>query len=194
MIKSLTMAALGALSAAALAGPDPLGTKTDPVSAPARFDAGGPGLMTLLQTVLVLGAVLFLLKTFLPKILLKFNKGLKTTLDGEIRVKESATFAGGSLFVVEARAKALLVSVGANGVTCLAELETSAKGSEQPLFMELVEEHTRMQASSPNVPTHAVVSIEEPRTAEEADVAHEERHTLLRNPQIDLLRNRGNRA
>lgn len=192
MIKRLTTFFATVLAAGVFAGPNQLGTKDDPISAPAQFDAGGPGLMTLLQTILVLGAVLFLLKSFLPKILLKLNKGLKTTLDGGIRIRESATFAGGSLYVVEARSKALLVSVGANGVSCLAELGTTSKDSEQPLFMELVEQ------AKPMAPLHAVIEVEEPEVGtvpdEEPSPEPAQRHTILRNPQIDLLRNRGNRA
>lgn len=193
MIKSLITFFTIAAAHVAFAGPEPLGTKSDPISGPAKFDAGGPGLMTLLQTVLVLGAVLFLLKSFLPKILLRLNKGLKTTLDGEIRVRESATFAGGSLYVVEARSKALLVSVGANGVTCLAELGEGAVGVEQPLFMELVEEHERKQSFA-KPPVHAVIEVEESAQADEPAEEPITKHTILRNPQIDLLRNRGNRA
>lgn len=150
--------------------------------------------MTLLQTALVLGAVLFLLKSFLPKILLKLNKGLKSTLNGEIHIKESATFAGGSLYVVEARSKTLLVSVGANGVTCLAELEGTGQAVEQPLFMDLVEEHTRLQTCQQIIPASAVIEVEEPEPSEQAETDPPAKHTILRNPQIDLLRNRGNRA
>ncbi len=129
---------LAFLPAAAFAG-DLLGTKADPAGS-----SNGPstslGLAPMLQMLLALGIVLVLLKVLLPKLLTKFGKKLVTKLDGGIKIEESANFPGGTLYVVKARKKTLLVSVASSGVTCLTDLTEPDPLENQPTFQELVEQ------------------------------------------------------
>jgi len=129
--------ALFLLSSLAFAG-DPLGLKADPISAPAS--TGGVGLGPMLQMLVALGIVLLLLKTVMPKVLKKFGKKLVTKLDGGIQIEESANFPGGTLYVVKARKRTLLISVAASGVTSLADLTEPDPLENEPTFQELVEE------------------------------------------------------
>lgn len=183
-MKLLAIASTVALAAWAAA--QDLGTKADPVSTSAKYDAGSPGLMPILQTIVVLGIVLFALKTAAPKILAKWNKRIVAKTGGQIRIEESATFAGGSLYVVEARGKTLLLSVGANGVSCLSELNSPAPASEPPLFMEIVEQESARQGDDPAPPQAAVYLEDEEPEVPAGEAA--QTLSLLRNEEVEALR------
>jgi flagellar biogenesis protein FliO len=185
MIRRLTIASFSLLSAASIAGQDPLGTKADVLSAASSQAPAGGSVWSILQTILVLGVVLFVLKAFGPKLIAKFSRKLVTSTSGQIKVEESATFAGGSLYVVEARGKSLLLCVGANGVTCLSELESKPSSLEQPLFMEIVDQEIETQIANPR-PVRAAVYLEETEEPEKPVVTN----SLLRNPEIQQLRKR----
>ncbi len=121
------------------------GTKPDlTVGTPSQATQVGGG--SFFQLLFALGVVFLLLKFALPKVATKLNKRLVTTVNGGISVEESAQFAGGSLYVVNARGKALLLSVSASGVTCLADLTKA--NTEQPLFADILGQHAQQPAQS----------------------------------------------
>ncbi len=131
------------------------GTKKDALSA-VSGSSGSPT-MPLLQMLLALAIVFALLKFALPKVASKLSKKLVTGVDSSIRIEESANFAGGSLYVVSARGKTLLLSVGSSGVSCIADLTSSKSEPEPPLFTEILEASVAqptpvepVAASSPN--------------------------------------------
>jgi hypothetical protein len=147
-----------------------LGTKADPIGKTSAYQGGGNGLWPLLQMGLVLAVVLFVLKMAAPKLLSKLNKKLVTNLNGGLKIEESATFAGGTLYVVQARQKTLLLSAGANGVQCLADLTQEPIAPEQPLFMEMVDEQIEVRGDDQE-PPKAAVYLEEEAPEEPAEIA-----------------------
>lgn len=183
-----TFVGFAVLNAAAWAGGDALlGTKPDLVKNPAKYDSG-PGLMPLFQTILVLGVVLFVLKTAAPKVIAKLGKKISTNANGLIKVEESATFAGGSLYVVEARGKTLLLSVGSQGVSCLADLTTEKPVDPTPLFMDLVAEAETRRGDDEN-PPQAAIYLDEPADQSPVGIG-----SLLRNEEIETLRRSAQRT
>lgn len=129
----------GASSALAVAGEGFLGTKASPVVGPMQADTGGVGFMPFLQMMIALGIVLVLLKFVMPKLVTKLNKKIVTKVGSEIHIEESAAFAGGTLYIVRAKSKTLLLSVTSTGVTCLSDLSESAPGADLPTFQEIVD-------------------------------------------------------
>ena len=103
---------------AAVAGADPLGTR----SSPAAFDASPVGAGPVVQLLLALLIVGAGLKFALPAIVKRFGGRLSTEVGGSIRIEESAVFPGGRLYVVEARGRTLLLGATPQNVTCLADL------------------------------------------------------------------------
>jgi flagellar biogenesis protein FliO len=91
----------------------------------------------------------------MPKLMGKMNKRLVTSAGSDIRIEESASFAGGSLYVVSARGKTLLLSVNAQGVQCLSDLSEARPEPLAPTFGELVEAQLQRttQESEPAGPT-----------------------------------------
>lgn len=125
------------LAGAAFAEPGVLGTKQESISAPAGTGQGaGLGVMPLLQMALALGIVMLLLKFVLPKFVGKMNKKLVTSATSVLSVEESASFAGGTLYIVRARSKTLLLSVASQGVTCLADITESESAPVQKTTFE----------------------------------------------------------
>jgi flagellar biogenesis protein FliO len=115
-----------------------LGAKPDLVVP--TTNASGVGLVDLLQMVVALAIVFALLKWALPKVVAKMNKRLSAKDGSSITVEESASFGGGSLQIVTARGRTLLLCVAQSGVTCLADLTGPApKHDDQPAFFELVD-------------------------------------------------------
>ncbi len=142
------------LGGSALAGGGFLGTKASPTMGPMQADAGGTGL-PFLQMMLALGIVLVLLKFILPKLVTKLNKKIVTKVGSAIQIEESANFAGGTLYIVKAKSKTLLLSVTSAGVTCLSDLSAAGAEPDVPTFQELVE----MEIEGPMQP-FAVVEAE----------------------------------
>lgn len=122
------------LAGAALADDGVLGTKGDAVTTPAG--QGGLGVMPMLQMVFALGIVMLLLKFVLPKVMGKMNKKLVTGVNSSLKIEESATFAGGTLYIVRARSKTLLLSVSTQGVNCLADV-TEPEVKTEPDFEDM---------------------------------------------------------
>lgn len=132
-----------------------MGTKADSATTSVQ-GAPGIGVMPLFQMLIALGIVLVLLKFGLPKIAGKLNKKLVTNINGGIKIEESANFAGGSLYVVSARSKTLLLSVAQSGVTCLADLtDNTTKPTEAPVFMEILD----VAKQNPDLPSFAAVEV-----------------------------------
>lgn len=119
---------------------------------PMETAGAGMGVMPLLQMMLAMGIVLGLVKVLLPKIATKLNKRLSTPVGSAIRIEESAAFAGGNLYLVKVREKELLLGVGTNGVTCLADVTGPVK-PEPPAFLEVLEQ----EEAKAVVPNNAVV-------------------------------------
>src|SRR3954466_16408318 len=103
--------AAGLSSALAVAGDGFLGTKASPVVGGMQADTGGVGFMPFMQMMIALAIVLVLLKFVMPKLVTKLNKKIVTKVGSEIHIEESAAFAGGSLYIVRAKSKTLLLSV-----------------------------------------------------------------------------------
>jgi hypothetical protein len=96
--------------------------------------------MPLLQLALAVGVIALFLKVWLPKWISRWNRGISATPGGGIKVEESATFAGGTLYVVKVRSKTLLLSCGSNGVACLADISDPAPQHSGPAaFVDLLD-------------------------------------------------------
>lgn len=140
-----------------MSGLDPVfGTKKDLVSG-MNAGSAGVGFMPFIQMMLALGIVFVLIKYGLPKLLPKLSKKLIAGDTGGIRIEESASFAGGHLYIVNARGKTLLLSAAQSGVTCLADLtEPASKAEEAPLFMDVLEKEMKSPHSEQHLAAPAV--------------------------------------
>lgn len=155
------------MAAAAFAGDGMLGTKQGASTVAAPPTSGGLGLMSFIQMIAALAIVLLLLKFVLPKVAGIMNKKLVTPLGSVIRIQESAAFAGGTLYVVQAKSKTLLLSVATSGVTCLADITDGPKTEpEVKTFQEMVEEEIE-------TPTFAVVQTPAEPADEQISIALE---------------------
>lgn len=126
------------VSSYAVAGEGILGTKTQPISAPS---AGSPvSGMAFVQMAVALAVVYLALRFVLPKALVRVNRRINPGLGSGIRIEESATFAGGTMHIVQARGKTLLVAVGNGQVACLADLTEPPTATPEPLtFQEMMD-------------------------------------------------------
>lgn len=138
-MRSLLVVSGVLLSGAALAGEGFLGTKQSPSAGPMQADTGGVGFMPFLQMMIALGIVFVLLKFVMPKLVTKMNRKIVTKLGSQIQIEETAAFAGGSLYIVRAKSKTLLLSATSSGVTCLSDLTETAPQPELPTFQEIVD-------------------------------------------------------
>lgn len=118
------------------------GAKSDPAGSGAAA-SGGVGIGSLFNVLVALGIVYGLLKFAMPKLMGRMNRKLATGVGSDIRIEESATFAGGSLYVVSARGRTLLLSVGTQGVQNLADLTEAEPVPEPPTFGDFVEQEIR---------------------------------------------------
>jgi flagellar biogenesis protein FliO len=138
-MRGFFLAAGISLSGVALAGDGILGTKASPAVGPMQADTGSVGIMSFVQMMAALAIVLVLLKFVMPKIVTKLNKKIVTKDGSSIQIEESAAFAGGSLYVVKAKSKTLLLSVTAQGVSFLSDLTERQAEHELPTFQEIVD-------------------------------------------------------
>jgi flagellar biogenesis protein FliO len=142
------------------------GTKKDIISAPVRTTGSTMGILPLLQLLAALAIVFVLIKYLLPKIASKVGKRLNTKLDSAIKIEESASFGGGMLYIVEAKKRTLLLAVGAQGISCLADL-TEGKSDVKdslPLFSEMLSEQPAESETSFKA---AVEVVEDPEVDEQ---------------------------
>jgi flagellar biogenesis protein FliO len=128
-----------ALSAgSAFAAPDGLlGTKGDSVSALQGPSGAGGG--SLLQMIIAVVVVFALMKFLLPKLMAKFGGKLATNIGSSIRIEESASFAGGTLYLVNVKDKTLLLGVNGSTISTLADLGPVNKPDPGPTFMEYLD-------------------------------------------------------
>jgi flagellar biogenesis protein FliO len=171
MKRLLPLALTAALPAISLAQETFAGTKPNVVAPVQTVAPSGMGIMPMIQMLLALGIVVALLKFALPKMLSKVNKRLTTGLDSSIKIEETAAFAAGSLYIVTARTRTLLLCVSQSGVTCLADLTEQAPAkAEPPSFFEVLEE----AETRPNLAVIQAQEVQEPEPAEasgpEADI------------------------
>jgi hypothetical protein len=153
------------------------GTKRDIATSSAG--ASGIGLMPLFQMLLALGIVFVLLKVLLPKLAAKVTRRIATPLNSSIYIEEGASFAGGMLYVVSAKGKTLLLSAGAHGVSCLADLTTEpSRQPEPPAFMDILAE-----AENTPVAPEAVVLAPEAVDPANSDISHEQIEAALQRLQ-----------
>ena len=157
------------------------GMKKDVVT-PHSASATPMGFMALVQLLLALAVVFVLVKYLLPKVVAKAGKRLTTKVGSGIKVEESASFGGGMLYVVEARGKSLLLSVGTQGVSCLADLtQTGPAQDPTATFREMLEE----QPENPIAPFQAAVSVPEEPETRTANMSEDEvREALARLRKI----------
>lgn len=128
-----------------------LGTKSSPISA--GSGSSGMGVMPLIQMAIALAVVLGLLKFVLPKMVGKMNKKLVTSATSALHIEESANFAGGTLYVVRAKSKTLLLSVSTQGVNCIADLSEESKVEPEKTAFEMIID----EAPGEKLPEYAVV-------------------------------------
>lgn len=104
---------------AAFAGPGMLGTRTE--ATPTVAGGSSPvGIMPMIQMLVALGIVVALVKFVLPKFL---GKVARPTNAGDINIESTAALnASGSLHIVTARGRTLLIGATPTGMTCLADL------------------------------------------------------------------------
>jgi len=140
-----------ALAATTLEAAEPLlGTKQDAISRPISGVSATSGFYPLLQMLMAIAVVAFLLKVAVPRLAGKFNKRLSPVDGSGIAVREAATLATGTLYVVEVRGKALLLSVSAQGVSCLADLTPAVESpASEPAFFDLLDQETARTAPEP---------------------------------------------
>lgn len=109
--------------------------------------------MPLMQMAIALAVVLGLLKFVLPKMMGKMSKKLVTSTTGGLHIEESANFAGGTLYIVRAKSKTLLLSVSTQGVNCISDLtQEVAPEPEKTAFEQIID-----QVPGDKLPDHAVV-------------------------------------
>lgn len=166
-MKSVLAVIASFASSLAFAGDGFLGTKASPPAGPMQADTGGIGVMSFLQMMIALGIVLALLKFVMPKMLTKLNKKIVTKVGSEIQIEESAAFAGGNLYIVRAKSKTLLLSVNAQGVSCLADITAGTPEPDLPTFRELVEK----EVEGPLQPLAVVESVPDGDQDEPQEIA-----------------------
>ena len=135
---AISLAALTAVSA--FADPDGmLGTKGDSISALQGPSGAGGG--SLLQMIIAVVVVFALMKFLLPKLVAKFGGKLSTNIGSSIKIEESASFGGGTLYLVSVKDKSLLLGVNGTTISTLADLGPVNKPDPGPTFMEYLD-HT----------------------------------------------------
>lgn len=147
---------------------DDLGTKANPVNS--GVGGSSMGIMPFVNVLLALGIVYGLLRFAMPKMMVRMNKRLVPGVSSGIQIEESAAFAGGSLYIVSARGKTLLLAVGSQGVQSLADLTgPEAKSPAPEIFAEIVDREMSAPVFVPKAVIHPEVSdpIEEEAPAPE---------------------------
>jgi len=151
------VAALGWSCVAIAGGTGVAGTRLGGEYAAPAPAGSGVGFGALAQMTLALAIVAFLLKWVLPRIAGKVTKKFVTTSGGGIKVEETAQFAGGSLYIISARGKSLLISVSGANVTTLAELSAPTRSAEDPFEFALAEAQARPAPSAAELEARAAL-------------------------------------
>ena len=135
----------------------------------AAMSNGGPSIFSIIQMIIAVAIVVGLMKFVLPKIVSKMGGKLTTTLNGGIRIEESATFPGGNLYVVTVSDRKLLLGATAQSISTLADLGPVVKPNPGPAFLDYLDnaDTSNVTPATEVIPTRAVVSVEAPVEAEE---------------------------
>ncbi len=123
-------------SSVAFAADGVLGTKSDSVPALQGPTSSGGSLLQMVIAVLV---VFGLMKYFLPKMMAKFGGKLNPGVGSSIKIEESASFQGGTLYLVTVKDRSLLLGVSGTNLSTLADLGTVSKPDPGPTFMEILD-------------------------------------------------------
>lgn len=142
-----------------------LATKPDLVMKTGSSGSAGP--WPLLQTLVVLGILFALLKWGAPRIVQRMNKRMSTPLGSPIVLQEGAACGASQLQVVEVRGRTLLLAVGTNGVTFLADLTSGPATPAEPAFFDFVD---RARSEYAQAPTE---TVPEPRATVISPIATE---------------------
>ena len=134
-----------------------LGTKADIIVNTPEQPTPLVGGWDMVQMLVALAIVFVLLKWALPKVVARMNKKLVTSSDSSITVEESSNFGGGSLQIVSARGRTLLLCVSQNGVTFLTDRTKVPEKQEEPAFFEMVDKAATLDEDE----LKAVVEIDE---------------------------------
>ena len=154
-MKSLFIA-LGFALPGSLALAQELGTKPDlSLGNPTSFSAPN-SVMPLVQLAVVVGIIVLALKCVLPRMLPMINKKLNPSLGSRIKIEESASFAGGTLYIVSVGDQSALLSVSSQGVQKVMNLGGKEVDAEPAFF-----EHVDKRAEKP-IARAAVVLREDP--------------------------------
>ena len=156
MRRTATFLALSLTAITSAQAPN-LGTKADIIVNTPEQPTPLLGGWDMVQMLVALAIVFALLKWALPKVVARMNKKLVTNSDSSITVEESANFGGGSLQIVSARGRTLLLCVSQNGVTFLTDLTKVSEEPEEPAFFEMVDNASEMGKDD----LRAVVEIDE---------------------------------
>lgn len=139
MKHSLTWVALMLGASAAMANPAAgLGTKPggsfQPVQTPQL------GIMPIVQLMVALGIVAVLLKWVLPKVAERLNKSFRLKSGQIVTIEETTPFQGGTLLVVKARGKQLLLGATGTSISTLADLTELPPETPSPFEVQLQSE------------------------------------------------------
>mgnify|MGYP007037766378 CR=1 FL=1 len=160
MIRTALTVGIAAVANCALAQ-SAFGTKADNVAS-SPVTSSGP--MALIQMLVALAIVFAAIKFLLPKLATKLSKKLVTNLHSAITIEESANFAGGTLYIVKAKTKTLLLSVGTSGVNCIADLsDTQPAKPEVATFGDILNTHAAVAPNSPAMFSEAVIEDDLPK-------------------------------
>ena len=131
-----TLISLSFVAASAWADDGLLGTKGDTASALQGPTSSGGSLLQMIIAVLV---VFGLMKFFLPKMIAKFGGKLNTGIGSSIKIEESASFQGGTLYLVSVKDRSLLLGVAGTSITTLADLGSANNPNPGPTFLEILD-------------------------------------------------------
>ncbi len=143
----------------------------------AAMSTGGPSIFSIIQMIIAVAIVVGLMKVVLPKIVSKMGGKLTTTLNGGIRIEESATFPGGNLYVVTVSDRKLLLGATPQSISTLADLGPVNKPNPGPAFMEYLDNADTSKVTpaaeaiptpvAEAIPTRAVIAVDAPATVAE---------------------------
>lgn len=179
MNRLFALLCLASLTPFAFAKDGILGTKSDSVS-PLQGPSSSGG--SLLQMIIAVLVVFGLMKYFLPKMMAKFGGKLSTTVGSSIKIEESASFQGGTLYLVNVKDRSLLLGVSGTSITTLADLGHAPKPNPGPTFMEMLDvaDQTRAINTEPLVDSVEIMEYAVIETENQAKTALDRLQKLMK--------------
>ncbi|MBS1703647.1 MAG: FliO/MopB family protein [Armatimonadetes bacterium] len=174
---ALSFAALTA--SVAFAEDGMLGTKSDSISALQGPTSSGGSLLQMIIAVIV---VFGLMKFLLPKMMAKFGGKLTTGVGSGIKIEESASFPGGTLYLVNVKDRSLLLGVTPTSINTLADLGAVVKNDPGPTFMEFLDSTDGSKAvvtEAPAAEPQEEIAMAVVGTDDEAKIALERLQKLM---------------